>query len=474
MWQRQQLEQFDGALFRRLISLIEYYIEQGFLISGEKLPAERELASKLQINRSTVVHALDELTERRVLIRKIGNGTFVNPQKWGVQAYPTINWHLPVNFNKSVPLYQQKIGLLKKQMQSQQILLHDLSNGDLPSSLLPKLTLPVMSSQELIYQEKSADVLQMGLPSLKAYIAAYMKMQFNMTVALDEILITSGTQQALFLITQGLLKPGDAIGVEAPSYFYSLPLFQAAGVRIYGISLDEEGITLDSLSMLQQKYHLKWIFLNPIFQNPTGKVMSAMRKKEILDFCRKARIGIVEDDAYSALYFDSNVDVAPIKKGDINNQVIYLGSLSKYIGKNIRVGWMIAPSTIIEHLAEIRQHIDSGLSIVPQLLAENYLSNDYQSHQHYLRQQLKQKRDQLMEWLACYYGDEIAYQLPKGGFHLYAKLPVTNAKEDDAFLNQWLTRNIVVSKGEYFGDTFGFVRLSFANIDNQLLDLSPR
>lgn len=468
MWQKEHLNRFKGALFEKVITLIEDYIEQGILVSGERLPSERELANRLLINRSTVVHALAKLTERNVLVRKQGSGTFVNPQKWGVQVYPTINWHLPANFNKSISLYQQKALQLKAQSITKQTTIYDLSNGDLPVSFIPKLTLPEMSSQELIYQEKNADILQMGLPSLKTHITNYMAQQFNMRVKHEEILITSGTQQALFLITQGLLKPGDAIGVEAPSYFYSLPLFQAAGVRIYGIKMDDNGIIVDDLQEIHQKHRLKWIFINPIFQNPTGRTMSPTRKKSILAFCWQACIGIVEDDAYSALYFDDNVDYTPVKKIDRNNQVIYLGSLSKYIGRSVRIGWMIAPAAIIQRLSDIRQHIDSGLSILPQLLAEDYLLNHYQSHHQHLRQQLKIRRDQLIEWIEHHYSGEIQYQTPQGGFHLYIKLPVAYPKQEDEFLNQWLVRNIIVSKGENFGDQLGMVRLCYGHMSKNL------
>ena len=339
MWNKQKLTPFNGALFKKVTQLIENYIEQGVLIAGERLPSERNLAKDLQVNRSTIVHALDILTERGILVRKQGSGTFVNEQKWGLQVYSTINWRLPANFyHHRKNVYQQKVLQVRRQMTH----ICDLANGDLPTNMIPKLILPHITSHEMVAYEKQSDTLQLGLPSLKQQIANYMSTQFAMTIDTDQILITSGTQQSLFLITQGLLKPGDAIGIESPSYFYSLPLFQAAGVRLYGIECDAEGITLESLQKVALERQIRWLFLNPIFQNPTGCVMSNPRKKQILAFCRQQCIGIVEDDAYSGLAFDAKVDIAPIKKFDTSNQVVYLGSLSKYIGRNIRIGWMIA------------------------------------------------------------------------------------------------------------------------------------
>lgn len=468
MWNPTQLNLFKGPLYKRVSALIESYIDQGVLISGERLPSERQLSKQLMINRSTIVHALEGLTERNILVRKLGCGTFVNADKWGLQTYPTINWHLPSPFHRPVSLYQQKVQHLKKQTMLNNDVICDLANGDLPAYLIPKLTLPEMSSQELIYQEKNSDLLQIGLPSLKRYIADYMRHKFAMDVPIDQILITSGTQQALFLITQGLLKPGDAIGIESPSYFYSLPLFQAAGIRIYGISMDEQGIRLDDLISLQKQHPLKWLLLNPVFQNPTGITMSLNRKQDILSFCRKEGIGIVEDDAYSALSFDPKLDCSPIKKLDQHNQVIYLGSLSKYLGRSIRVGWMIAPTHVISRLAEIRQYIDSGLSILPQLLAEDYLRNHYLDHQQHLQQQLQIKYQHLLTWLNQYHPDYYSYSKVQGGMHLYLNLNVQNIKQEEQLLNYWLSEGVTVSKGDIFGDSFGFVRLSYGHFVENL------
>ncbi|NUF26858.1 aminotransferase-like domain-containing protein [Gilliamella sp. ESL0254] len=461
MWDQQKLAPLSGALFKKVTQLIEDYIDQGMLIAGERLPSERELAKKLSVNRSTVVHALDLLTERGVLIRRQGSGTYVNNQKWGMQTYSSIHWRLPAHFYQNKQsVYQQKSAQMRTQLS-----ICDLANGDLPTHLIPKLQLPNVSLDELIMHEKNSDTLQLGLPSLKMQIAIYMQKQFAMQVDPEEILITSGTQQSLFLITQGLLKPGDSVGIESPSYFYSLPLFQAAGLRLYGIECDNDGITLESLASCVQQHHIKWLFLNPVFQNPMGFVMSHERKKEILAFCRSQCIGIVEDDAYSSLAFRRDLAVSPIKKFEQHNQVIYLGSLSKYIGRNIRVGWMVAPRDIIENLAKIRQHIDSGLSILPQLLAQEYLQHHYVSHQQHLCQALQIKAEQLMLWLDSYFGSDITYQAPLGGFHLYAYLPVNTVAQESALLNKLLLDGVIVSQGASFGDGLGAIRLSYGHFE---------
>lgn len=301
-----------------------------------------------------------------------------------------------------------------------------------------------------------------GLPALKIQIREYMKYQFALDVSIDQILITSGTQQSLFLISQGLLKPGDAIGIETPSYFYSLPLFQAAGLRMVPIACDAEGIRLDVLDEAHQKYRLKFVFVNPVFQNPTGRVMSVHRKKDLLKYASTHRMGIVEDDAYSAVYFSDTVDRQPLKKGDTLQQVIYLGSLSKYLGRHIRLGWLIAPPHVVQKLARIRHSIDAGLSILPQLLAEQYLAKEYLSHQHQLRCFFQSKRNRLHEWLSEQHPSLFTYLLPEGGFHLYVALTGGPAAEA-SFITEWLLQNRLVRLGSDFGAPKGYLRLSYGH-----------
>src|SRR5699024_6141493 len=127
----------------------------------------------------------------------------------------------------------------------------------------------------------------------------------------------------------------------------------------------------------------------PIFQNPTGSVLPVERRMALIEFCQQHGIVIIEDDACSILKFEQQLDITPLKKFARPQQVIYLGTLSKLIGRNIRVGWLIAPPNIVAKLAEMRQHIDAGLSILPQLLAEQYLLYHHQRHYKMLIQQLR-------------------------------------------------------------------------------------
>ncbi|CZQ87840.1 aminotransferase-like domain-containing protein [Trichococcus ilyis] len=450
-------------LYQQLMQLIEEKIKAGDLVPGRPLPAERKLAEALQVNRSTVIRALEELTMQGILIRKRGSGTFVNPNKWGMQTRPIINWRTsltPENLSVDTP-YQRNVKQLTAQHRSREIL--DLGNGDLPKDLLPELKIPDISLGEMLHGEATFIKENRGIKATRESVQKHLLDAYGMTVPLEEIFITSGTQQSLFLITQGLLKPGDAIGIEAPSYFYSLRLFQAAGLRIVPIPMDGEGMTVKGLQEASLQYPLKMIFLNPIFQNPTGTVMSPERKQAILDYCLLKRIPIVEDDAYGSFVFDETVDNRPLKCLDKRQQVLYLGSLSKFAGQHIRIGWMVGPAAIIRELADIRDQIDSGLSFLPQLLAEHYLKSEMAAHLPVIVTALKERAERLQVWLKNRYGSEICFEPVKGGFHLYCHFPNKTDTEMDALLEELLEEKVVVKEGVQFGDRKNAVRFSFGH-----------
>lgn len=450
-------------LYQKIMLLIEEQIKIGNLPVGSPIPSERKLAELLEVNRSTVTRAFEELSDRGIIIRKKGSGSYVNTEKWGLQTQPIINWQPLFGVKTAIEKspYQRKIDALKKSGKMQTYL--DLSNGDLPTDLVPALKTPELSWGELIQKENEMTTNQLGILSLRQSVQRHLAKTYQMKVPLEEILITSGTQQGLFLIAQGLLKPGDTIGVEAPSYFYSLPLFQATGVRIVPLPIDKEGVMMGPLAEACLNYPIKMIFINPIFQNPTGSIMSFERKAALLEFCQLRRIPIVEDDVYGGLTFSTD-EVTPLKKMDQKNQVIYLGSLSKYVGQHLRIGWMVAPQNIVTQLAHIRHQIDSGLSVLPQILADTFLVKDFVSQQARLKKELSKRAEYAEDWLTERFSNKVQFDEVKGGYHLYARFPKLDVKAFNQLLDDLLEENIIVGEGQFFGDTVPAMRISFGHV----------
>jgi DNA-binding transcriptional MocR family regulator len=441
-------------LYKRIIALIERGIENGLLYAGQRLPSERRLCALLGVNRSTVIHALSDLEDRGLLLRRQGSGTFVNGKKWGVQHYPVLNW-LP-----RAPGGAQRIfSAGRRRERTPEPGLLDLSGSDLAVDLKPCMRMPEGSWQEVLRQELDEESSLTGLPSFKEAICEHLRRFAGLEAERDQVLVTSGAQQSLFLITQCLLRPGDAVGLETPSYFYSLPVFQAAGLRLFAIPTDGEGICPEGLDDVVSRRRIRMVFLNPVFQNPTGHVMSAGRKRDILRYCSARRIPIVEDDAYSLLAFPGAGDTRPLKSLDRQGQVLYIGSLSSYMGKNLRAGWLIAPRSVTGKLAEARLQMDAGLSVLPQILAWRYLRTAWPEHGNFLRRELERRAAALQEHLRAALPGTLAFSPARGGFYLYARA-LEGAGRALAALRE---HGIVPAAGEDFGDREGSFRLNFAH-----------
>ncbi|MBF2442728.1 PLP-dependent aminotransferase family protein [Listeria innocua] len=447
-------------IYLQIVDLIETKIMNGELLPEEKLPPERQLAELFGVNRSTVVRALDELTARAVIVRKQGSGTIVNAEKWGLFAGQSTNWRHYLTqggFTPAVP-YIRQTGVMER-ADSEQVI--DASTGELPLEMTPKMETPSLSWQSFIAEEQLED--EAGYRPLRETVQRQMQDAYGLNARPEQIFITSGAQQALFLITQCLLKPGDAVAIESPSYFYSLSLFQSAGLRIFALPMDDDGVIISELRDLYHKHRVKMVFVNPTFQNPTGLVMSLKRRKELVKVCAHLQIPIVEDDPFSELAaLDSEIPV-PLKQLDSDN-VLYIGSLSKIMGSTTRIGWLIGPAAVIERLALARQEMDFGLSIFPQVLANSVLNTaGYREHLKQLHQVLEVRRDNLIAALEEILPNELEFIRPKGGFHLWVKLPVEfrSIREFDIFL----ANDLLVMPGFLFGVKEAVIRVTYARLE---------
>lgn len=452
------LPETPGVLYEAIVELIERAIDGALLAPGERLPAERKLAEALGVNRSTVRQALDDLTDRGLLVRKQGSGTYVNAEKWGLLSRATFRWKRPE------PSRREPIPITRGTTQTPHgdTALLDLRADSLPEDLLPDMLVPETSWRELVRAESSAVTSHLGLPELVDAYRNFFRSRLGVNVESREILVTSGTQQALFLVVQGLLAPGDAVGVEAPSYFYSLPMFQATGIRLFALPMDGQGITLEGLEEVHRKHALKMLIINPVFQNPTGRRMHARRKRDIVRFCAAKHIPIMEDDAYSQLTFHETCDVTPLKRYDTDGSILYAGTLSSYAGRNLRAGWLAAPAPVIARLAEIRRHMDAGLSVLPQLMALEYLRTIFPAHKRTIAHILAQRAERLIELLRERCGDaEITYAKPEGGLYLYARWSHLGVKETS--IHAWLREcGFLGVPGRTFGDCIDSCRLNYA------------
>lgn len=370
-------------LYQQIMEQIIDYIQNGTLLPGDKLPPERKLAELYQINRSTVVHALDELVSLGWVIRRQGSGTLVNEGNWGRSTTPRVDWRRLFT-QEAYPTEPYVVEVYRLLKDSAAL---DLYSGELPLNLIPDFRFPSYTWEDLLLEERKQSPL--GYGPLQQVICQRIKMEQKIDISADQVLITSGAQQAMFLLLQVMLQNGDSVAIEDPSFLYSLPIFASAGVRLYGVEMDLEGMRIDKLEQLILTKKIKMIIVNPTFQNPTGSTMSAKRRQELILLSQKYQLPIIEDGVFSELNFGP---IPPSLKEMAPHQVIHLGSLSKIFGSSIKIGWIVADKDLIQRLSEAKQMMDFSISVFPQVIAHTALNDSkFQANQELLVAELKER-----------------------------------------------------------------------------------
>jgi 2-aminoadipate transaminase len=294
----------------------------------------------------------------------------------------------------------------------------------------------------------------------------------GIAAGLDELMITSGSQQGLDLVARVLVSPGDVVLVELPAYTGAISAFKNMQATLVGVKQDEDGINLEDLDAVCQRERaagrvVKLLYLVPNFQNPTGLLLSLDKRRRLIEWAERRDVLIVEDDPYGVLYFDDVADEAdtrPIRADDTGGRVIYLSTFSKTLAPGFRVGWMVAPAPLIERFDTCKQSIDLTSGILDQrVVLEAVKRGLLESLAPRLREHYRRKRAVMETALRRELGDKLTWPAPRGGFFLWATLP--NGQTDAALLERALEARLVFVIGSAFyvdGSGHDKIRLSFS------------
>ncbi|MEG0383120.1 MAG: PLP-dependent aminotransferase family protein [Solibacillus sp.] len=452
------------AIYKQLAQYIEQGIADGTFPPDKPLPSERNLANVLNVNRSTVVNAYDELESMGLIQRTRGSGTTISKDIWGITKKRIPSWSRYIDAGSFLPNLPVTQKIRKEAVEHHLI---NLATGELAEELFPKSFLREITSTRSFIGSLGYDHPQ-GSEILRNTLTKHVKDSRGIETTPASILITSGAQQALHLIVQCLLKPGDAIAIEDPSYNYSLPFFKSAGIQIHLLPVDQDGINPEDLHVLYKKHRIKMIFLNPNFQNPTGSLMNVKKREAILDISSKLGIPVVEDDPYSLTAFSGD-KVPTLKSLDRHGNVLYISSLSKIVASGLRIGWIIGPTSVIERLSDAKQQIDFGHSSFTQWIANDFLeSHTFNAHMKSLIEELEKRRNQIMKSLDTYLKDQVEYTIPQGGIHIWCK--IRKNYNENQLLEESIKRGIIYVPGSTMGSKNGYVRFTFARADENSID----
>jgi 2-aminoadipate transaminase len=264
-----------------------------------------------------------------------------------------------------------------------------------------------------------------GYRPLREFIAAKLKRDAGIACLADDILVVSGSLQALDLVNQSLLTRGDTVIMEQETYQGSLNRIAKLGVNVVGIPLDQDGMRMDVLASALADLNSrgitpKYIYTIPTVQNPTGTIMPEPRRAELLKLSQAYGVPVFEDDCYADLIWDGQRPPA-IYAMSTNQGVIHIGSFSKSIAPALRVGYIVAPWTMLSRMLALKT--DAGSGALEQMVLAEYCAPHFASHVPKLTRGLRAKLDTLMEALNEQFGTSAEFDNPKGGIFLWVKLP---------------------------------------------------
>jgi len=284
-----------------------------------------------------------------------------------------------------------------------------------------------------------------GDPLLRTQLAARMTSRGVPTTESD-VLVTTGSQQALTLVATTLLEPGDVVAVEEPTYLAALQCFQIAGARVVPVASDDHGMVPAALAEVLERDHPTLVYVVPTFANPTGRTQPPERRKEIVDLAASHNTWLVEDDPYGELRYEGAPVPPLVSYGD---RVLYLGSLSKIGAPGLRLGWLRAPADLMPATVIAKQATDLHTSTIDQAAAAIYLSNtDLDAHVATLRAAYRERRDTMLRALPATVPAGTIWTTPEGGMFVWLRLPGNPDTAD--LLREALTHNVAFVPGAPF------------------------
>ncbi|MDP6389120.1 MAG: PLP-dependent aminotransferase family protein, partial [Alphaproteobacteria bacterium] len=306
-----------------------------------------------------------------------------------------------------------------------------------------------------------------GDGELRQFLADKLKRYRGVEASADEILITSGSNQALDLINRVMLDKGDTVIAEQFSYAGMINRLRLCGVDVVGVELDRDSLRIDRLAevleaLADKGVTPKFIYTIPTVQNPTGTVLPLERRRELLDLSRAQGVPVIEDECYADLLWDEEWPIS-MRGMEGSEHVLHVGSFSKYLSPALRLGYVLAPPAVLSRLVAVKN--DGGTGALTQMIVADFLAGNYDAHVAGLNDRLRRKRDAIVAALEEHFGTAAEFTAPPGGIFIWVKLPpeVDTMKLNDAALAAGVAFNPGPVWATDAEPAKNYLRLCFAN-----------
>ncbi|MCC4357774.1 aminotransferase-like domain-containing protein [Limosilactobacillus reuteri] len=328
-----------------------------------------------------------------------------------------------------------------------------------------------------VFEEHGQEAMQYGaakgVTALREVIQQHVKEKEDVDSELDNVLVTTGSEQALDLVGKAFVDPGDTVLVEQPTYLCALDVFRSYGANFASVEMDEDGMKMDALEeALKANPNTKLIYTVPNFQNPTGRTMTEERRKQLAELAEKYDVYVLEDNPYGEIRF-AGQHVPAVKSFDKSGHVFYMSTFSKTLAPGFRLGWLVADKAVVNKLTVLKQSADLHTDNLAQFaVAQFFADNDVDAHVKEISALYGKRKDLMLEGIKKYFPEGVKYTDPEGGMFLWVEVP--GVDDTVELFKECLEHDVAFVPGDPFfaGEVQpGAFRLNYSNMKEDQIEV---
>ena len=451
-------------IYLQIADYLRDEIRRGRLAPGSALPGSRSLAEQLTVNRKTVVMAYEQLLSEGWIVSRDKSGTFVSGQLPQPPVLP--DTPEPAHADQAP---RQRPPDLPAPTPSAGLAPSIIFSDGIPDVRLAPLDQLAQAYRRIFNQKARWRLMgygsEQGDERLRQSIASMLALQRSIRTPPDQILITRGSQMALYLTAMTLLQPGDAVLVENPGYAPAWEAFRQAGAKLIPVRVDEAGLVVEQVESICRKERVKALLVTPQHQFPTTVTLKADRRLALLALSAQYGFTLIEDDYDHDFHYGLKSPL-PLASYETAQPVVYIGSLSKLIAPAVRIGFMAGPPSLIQSVARLRAIIDrQGDVVLEQAVAGLMETGEIQKHARRALSIYRQRHRAMADLLRHYLADRVSIRPPEGGLAYWVpfRQPV-----DFGLVRQHLATQgvslIDTNRFSFEGQPLNALRLGFASL----------
>ena len=494
-------------LYGYIKNKISSAIDSGIMQAGVRLPANRDLARSLGVDRSTIARAYQELAESGYIESHVGRGTFVCVPPLALDTPSTAaeeiehranfpNISRTMQSGASSGMATQELVWSERFSRASQTV-HEIFRLEYPQYSFQSDTISFAGGipteefyphkefeqivRDMVEGNRSRELFEYspaeGHPVLRQELIDYLSRQ-GISAHQEELLVLSGSQQGLDVVSGVLLDPGDIVVTENPTYLWATCSFKARQARCLPVPLDEEGIRLDVLENALRSQRVKFIYVIPNFQNPTGVTMSLARRQGLLKLANDLQVPILEDNFAGDLRYEG-VEIPALRAmAGSERIVIHQGTISKALCPALRLGWLVAPKEVMGRLLIAKRSSNLSTNSISQMILAEYLRQGlYSSHLQAVRKVYSNRRDTLLQSMTAELSNlkddegkdvSMTWSRPEGGMFVWVRLPQGLSSRE--LLSYAQREGVVFAPGDICfltDERSSYMRLCFIQLDEK-------